>query len=386
MPRIPGAWKGSMMDRPTTRTDADARGPRPDAHEAFVLPSRRAALDLCRASIGSGPILLTGDAGAGKTWLWHRLQAEAPASCLWLGVDLTPANGPGDFYRLLGRELGLGDPDSSRVEIADFLADRQADGYRRSLVIEEAHNLSADVWEEVRILANRLDRPDGFAGLLLVGQTALVRRLSTWPMAAIEARLSVRVHLGPIDADEALDLLTRLRPGHEWSRDEVEALHRDSAGNPRRLLRRVVASARPAPIEPKPVAIERRAIEPGPLAGPARPPLRVEENLIEVGWSPEDSTEPAIEDDDPALAPGEPRSPAAQAGQEAVHDHYAALQAWREWSENQGSPGVSDRPISDRRPSREDIDYEDDPPPRHLGTSPSTTSGRSSDGPGRGRP
>ena len=334
------------MDRPTTRKDADARGSRLSPHEAFVLPSRRPALELCReiqrSGPGAGPILLTGDAGSGKTWLWRVLETEAPVQARWIAVDLTPASGPADFYRLMAHELGLAEAGSSRVELVEFLIERQSDGERLSLVIEEAHNLSAAVWEEVRVLANRFDRPGGFASMLLVGQTSLARRFSTRPFASIEARLAARVHLGPIDADEAKALLDHLRPGQEWPVDEVEARHRDALGNPRRMLRKLGPAAakpvEPAGLEPEaPVAPIRPVLEspsPAPLTGPAKPPIRVEDNMIEVGWSPEDVTPPPV---------GMGQASTGSAGlaargegnEEAVKDHYAALQAWREWTENQ---------------------------------------------------
>ncbi len=340
------------MDRPTTREEADARGSQLDPTEAFVLPSRRPALDLCLdpGRIGAGPILLTGDAGVGKTWLWRRLAAEAPPR-RWLNVNLTPTNEPADLYRLISHELGLSNPGqtaASRVDLVDDLADRQTDGERVALVIEEAQNLSMAVWEEVRVLANRLDRPGGFTAILLVGQTALARRVKTRPFAAIEARLAGRVHLGPIDVDEAGEWIGRLRPDREWSVEQVEALHRDSTGNPRRLLMKLgtisrsSAAHRPELKISKQVAPIIRPVtarsdttlpspSPAPLTGPEKPPIRVEENMIEVGWSPEDVTAPGESEGDQARA-----KESAPASEESVKDHYAALQAWREWTENQG--------------------------------------------------
>lgn len=371
------------MDRSTTRTDADAPGPRLDRFEAFLLPSRQPAWDLCLGALEAGPILVTGESGVGKTWLWRRLESHAAASWCWLGVDLTPANDPADLYRLMGHGLGLLASDSlgeARVDLADHLVERHVDGQRTALVVEEAHNLSAAVWEEVRVLANRLGREDGFAGLIVVGQSTLARRLSARPLAAVEARLAARVHLGPIDADEAFELLSRGRPDREWSPDEVDLLHRDSAGNPWRLLR----LAGPARAETRPKKSIAEAISrslpaaappnststaEAPLLGPGRPPLRVEDHLIEVGWSPEDELEPIanVEEFDPSgddSPIGVNRRPV---GEEAVHDPYAALQAWREWTKNQAqqaSEPPSRAPAQPRFRDDDEIDaLEDDPSP-----------------------
>jgi general secretion pathway protein A len=341
------------MDRPTTRKDADARGSRPQPHEAFVLPSRRPPLEICRSLLDlgaqpTGPILLTGDAGVGKTWLCRRLETEAPTHVKWVGVDLSPANTPVDLYRLISHEVGLSDSCASstgRVELINFLTECHADGQRLTLIIDEAQNLSMPVWEEVRILANRLDRPGGFSRMVLVGQTSLARRFATRPFAAIEARLASKIHLGPIDADEALELVARSHPLRAWSADEVEVLHRDSGGNPRRILRKLgpiaetsaeVTVTKEVPtievVRPKVESLSTSLV-PGPLTGPDRPPIRMDETSIEVGWSPDDSTDSTDPDDRTPRPAGS--SSRTEDGEEAVLDHYAALQAWREWAENQ---------------------------------------------------
>jgi len=390
--RDPGARKGNMMDRPTTRTEAVASGMRLDPVESPVLPSRRHAMNLCRSALmgppgqvggSSGPVLITGDAGSGKSWLWRHLSADLATGTKWIAVDLTPCDEPADFYRLIGHELGLFDPGGAqsttdRVALVNFLACRLADGERFHLVVEEAHNLSSDLWEEIRVLANRLGRSGGFASIWLVGQTSLGLRFSSRPFAAIEARLAARVHLGPIGVDEAGVLLRQAHPGREWHSDEVEKLHRDASGSPKRLLRLAepffesskdqqfesaseprsplkesrsslepsLISAPASEMTAEPSEVGRKAmVAPLPLTGPARPPIQVDENMIEVGWSPEDTTPSEAEAQENRTRIG--GSPRPDAGEEAVQDHYAALQAWREWSENQARQSARPVELSD---------------------------------------
>ena len=329
------------MDRAATRETATAEG--------FALPSRLAALGTCRAALAAeepGPVLLTGEAGAGKTWLWDRLVAGWPADRRWLAVDLAPASDPADLHHALGLGLGLPEPARTRAGLAEFLAEADDDGRRWGLVVDEAHNASAEVLEELRLLSNRLGRPGGFAALLLVGQTRLARRLGTIPLAAIEARIAARAHLRPLDADEARDLLAHRFPGRPWGGAEADHLHREAGGNPRRLLRLAAPLAArgrtfaPPAARPELPAVASEAAS-LPRLGAPRPPLRVEDGLIEVGW---DGPDPAADaEPEPQSArpvanrdPEPPSEPAFGGEDEVIQDHYAALQAWNEWARNQG--------------------------------------------------
>ena len=362
----------------TPKDDRERHRSARDLFEAYVLPSRAAVLAPLRAALEAqeGPALVTGEAGVGKTWLWHRLRAHGPASWHWVDVNLSPADDPADFHRAIGHALGLlgerGAP-PSRLDLADALAEAHLEGRRWALVVDEAHNLSAGVLEEIRLQCNRLGRPGGFAGLVLVGQTPLARRLATRSLAALDARLSARAHLRSLDFEEARALLDRLEPGTSGDGERFERLHRDAGGSPRRLI---LLSARPGR-SPQPMAVSfcpgekgnPNPLPPGegarkagegspvrdgnspepqpetgrnaPLLGASRPPLRLEDGLIEVGWDGErGSTEslPPREaapsarpgDDGPAGDPGHDFQ--AESGPEAedddaIDDPYTAIQA-----------------------------------------------------------
>ena len=368
------------MDRPTYRMDADARTKSNylSDFDAFLPPSRQQILDQCEMSLPVGPILLTGDAGIGKTWLLKRLIRQ-DHSVRWVTVELTPSDGPKEFYRHLARGLGMKTTacsGPSRLEIADLLSDRSADGERYALAVDEAQNLSEAVWEEIRVLLNHFDVEDGFARCLLLGQTGLVRQFASRSLSAIEARLSAHIHLRPIDIAETRIWLSFHHPELALLDLEVETIHRDSGGNPSRLSRRAaslaararsrakVATPEPS-IElpkftsetelddspPKAMIPDRSLVHP-PLTGPDRPPLHVEENSIEVGWSADDEdssdlNQAEIQDESEAGLQIHSR---VEASDQAVNDHYAALQAWREWTQNQEKqikPAKSDRDLAD---------------------------------------
>lgn len=354
--------KGIAMDRLWATPWDDGRQDHDrDRRETFTLPSRNAAIEALRPALRtrSGPVLVTGDAGVGKTWLGRRLRTEVPPSWRWVGIDPSPANDAGEFYRLVAHALGLvevGGLAASRLALADFLRDRAADGDSWVLAIDEAHGLADAVLEEIRVLSNRLGQPDGFAGLVLIGQTMLGRRLASHPLVSLASRITARTHVRPLDIEEASMLLDRLHPDLGWDRDTLERLQRETAGNPKQLLRlaRQRSGSAPrrtpvrpaAPVVPAPpvldiVPVETPAHKPwdGPVLGTAKPPLRVEEGLIEVGWDPDPDPEPEPAEgqgDVAAETPPRTRTDVTVPAEEPVDDHYAALQAWNEWARNQG--------------------------------------------------
>lgn len=318
-----------------------------------VSPGRAALLRECSKLIarGAGPIVIAGESGIGKTWFRKRLEA-ADRAIRWIEIDARPGGELDDFLHALARGAGLRparDRISARTALDDFLVEESAGGRRWGLAIDEAHHLSDDLLEEIRLLANRIGRPNGFAGILLVGESSLTRRLSERRFAGLTNRLSASVHPRPIDADEAKTLLERRFPLKTWENSLVETLHRDAWGNPGRILilaEKAASENSPQSSPPassgvdEPGKVEERNA--APVLGATRPPIRVEEGLIEVGWDAESE-----DDFSPEAVPSKPAVPEEQVEQglrasektihdivEAIDDPYAAIQAWNEWLRN----------------------------------------------------
>jgi type II secretory pathway predicted ATPase ExeA len=307
------------------------------SRNGFLLPTRAEAIDrLRRAAEGfGGPILLTGEPGSGKTWLVDRWTQNGSTISEWAKVDLSPGMAISTFYQAIARELKLKrstDWGDLRARIADRLRESTDEGRSIGLVVDEAQLVSEDLAEEIRILTNRSGKDDGFAAVLILGQTALARRVRQASFASLYERLVDRVKLGAVDFDEARMFLAYSFPEYDWRRDEIDALHRESGGNPRRLFRLALVRAslsaknRSGRGETKaPLRVEKEqknntskprfineeslphisnsvddsfvsfagdgsmgAFSDGPLLGPIAPPLREEEGLIEVGWNEQD--------------------------------------------------------------------------------------------------
>jgi general secretion pathway protein A len=354
--------------------------PPPSESSALVASSRRSALDRVRTAVEQGqpgPVLITGEPGAGKTWLAGMLEGELLALWRLVKVDLAVAMDAVDFLRLITEPLGVAVPDrlgAARMQLRGVLQDEATDGRRWLLVIDEAHRGSESVWDEVKAIVNQLGQPGGFAALIVVGETELVRTLSARSFHAIASALKAHVHLMPLDLDEARDLLGLHGGGGEAVERALEEVHRDGRGNPRMLLRlaqeraelrsasmahasqmdergfNVTSRGLPSyglsvlndpPEEKEPdSALENTTQSPeflqaeAPPLIPSRPPLRVEDGLIEVGWEGDLESE-----FDPPARAGTSREHSLADGSsfadEPVEDRYAALQAWHEWTRNQ---------------------------------------------------
>ena len=399
------------MDRTLAACRDDRALDRRQWGDEHVLPSRLEALARaqCLLGAGTGPLLLTGESGAGKTWLLKNLRSAMPERWRWVFVDLTPAVGPADVFRLILHELGIDSGPTlaeARLGLAGFLTDRSADGEFWALGVEETHIACVEVLEEVRVLGNRLGTPEGFAGLVISGQNTLIRRLSGRALAPLAARFSGHVHLQPISVEELREWIAQTSPGEEIDEEEVELLHRQTAGDPRSLCWRLggryrfdpATTAIPTPTVPRgsrPIAplshsemgtVESRPIWKTPLVPTAKPPLEVREGMIEVGWDPDDEQEDGndFEEETEPIASSFPQTTAGVlentptslpfvpliASEETIRDHYAALQAQAEWTRNHGRQPVEANPVGplsleeqDEFPESKAVDQDRTTPP-----------------------
>jgi type II secretory pathway predicted ATPase ExeA len=108
-------------------------------------------------------------------------------------------------------------------------------------VIDEAHHLSPDLLEELRLLGNLEGHGGKAVQVVLVGLTDLLNTLQYPELAAFRQRISIRSHLEPLSLEESADyLLAHLRAAggraeRIFGMEALELLARQTGGIPRLL-------------------------------------------------------------------------------------------------------------------------------------------------------
>src|SRR5262249_891723 len=184
----------------------------PDPSCYYPASSHERALDrLSRAlADGEGLLLLTGPPGTGKTLLCHALLGRLGGACT---AFLTHGH-TRDRARLLQAVLydlslpheGRGEQEM-RLALVGRLLETFAAGRRTVIVIDEAHHLTAEQLEELRLLGNLEARGARAVQVVLVGLPELRETLAHPSLAALRQRLTVRAALEPLGLQEAADYL-----------------------------------------------------------------------------------------------------------------------------------------------------------------------------------
>ncbi|MBI5552200.1 MAG: AAA family ATPase [Desulfobacterales bacterium] len=192
-------------------------------------------------SEGNGFVVLVGAVGTGKTTLVNAL-----LEMLDQRVIVANINQPGfDVAEFLAYIVHCYDPQaavSSKTDclnfFKNFLEKAHADGKRVLLVIDEAHRLSEEVLEEIRLISNLEQDGSKLINIFFVGQTELLHKLRTPACRALRQRVTLFYHLRPLTAEETEKyILHRLRvvgcSRRLFSDHAMFAIHGYSRGYPR---------------------------------------------------------------------------------------------------------------------------------------------------------
>jgi general secretion pathway protein A len=156
-------------------------------------------------------IVLTGEVGTGKTtalrWILRRLDSSVLAAYVFnprLSID--------EFYHHVTQMLGIKDW-SNKAELLSLmgrvLEERHRRGLRTVLIIDEAHELSDYVLEEIRLLMNFESDNAKHLQIVLTGQPELREKLNQPNLRQLKQRVALRckIHALP-NVDETERYIT----------------------------------------------------------------------------------------------------------------------------------------------------------------------------------
>jgi general secretion pathway protein A len=162
-----------------------------------------------------GFVVITGEVGSGKTTLIQKLLSELDDNVLVAKVFQTQLDEV-EFLQSVLVEFGLNPFHAKKVELIDmlntFLVDQFHQGKQLVLVVDDTHNLSPKVLEEIRMLSGLETRKEKVLHVILVGQPQLNELLEAPELEQLLQRVRLRYHIRSLsEADTKAYILHRLK-------------------------------------------------------------------------------------------------------------------------------------------------------------------------------
>lgn len=199
----------------------------------------------CGIQQRKGCVVLTGEVGTGKTLIVRRVMDALEGTKIRYAYVFNPKMSTDDFFSFILTDLGLNVTGQSRgqmmAQVNKFLLEVCKQQSTVALIIDEAHLLSRELLEEVRLLTNLENTQHKLLQILLVGQPELDNQLESPDFRQLKQRIALRCHLDPLTREEVFNYIsTRLKRARDESEERVifshaalELIERYSHGIPR---------------------------------------------------------------------------------------------------------------------------------------------------------
>jgi general secretion pathway protein A len=219
----------------------------PDPAFLFATPRHNEALAALYHAVRGhkGFVVLTGEVGTGKTLLLRCvLDLFKESSDIAYAYVFNGRLSPCEFLEYIATDFGLSVSGKNKsqilVDLSKFLIARGSKDLTTVLVVDEAHHLSSDILEEIRLLTN-LETPRGkLLQILLVGQPELDEKLDSTNLRQLKQRIAHRAYLTALDLDETkgyiewrLQIAGAKPGGSFFPAETIERVHHHSQGIPR---------------------------------------------------------------------------------------------------------------------------------------------------------
>ena len=171
----------------------------PDPRFIYFTPSHTEVMANLHYGIesGKGLIVVTGEVGTGKTtmlrWVLRRLDRTVMVAYIF-----NPRLSVIEFYQHLARLFDIHNWETKSdllFELGKVLSERQSRGLRTVLIVDEAHGLSPQVLEEIRLLCNFESDTAKQLQVVLTGQPELREVLNYPELRQLKQRVALRCEI-----------------------------------------------------------------------------------------------------------------------------------------------------------------------------------------------
>jgi len=219
----------------------------PDPRFFFGTPGHNEALaSLCYGvDRRKGFIVITGEVGTGKTLLTRCLSRNLTLQQIPFAYIFNPLLSILEFLQYAVRDMGVSLSGKTKGDLLGdlnrFLIAQHRQNSTAVLIIDEAHLLSWELLEEIRLLTNLETAEQKLLQIILVGQPELDQKLESQSLRQLKQRISLRCRLLPLSEEQTRKYveLRLLMAGAQGGRRNLFAeaslklIHQYSGGIPR---------------------------------------------------------------------------------------------------------------------------------------------------------
>jgi general secretion pathway protein A len=190
-----------------------------------------------------GFAVITGDVGTGKTTLVQTLIGRLDGNTRTAFLFNPKLENNREFLHSICEDLEIHGGKGSKVDyltrLNQFLLDCFARKENVVVIIDEAHTLSPELLEEVRLLTNLETPSHKLLQVMLLGQPELDNLLSQPRFLPLKQRINVRYTLQPLSEKETGEYITRrlrvagARTTHLFTAEALKKIYQYSRGIPR---------------------------------------------------------------------------------------------------------------------------------------------------------
>ena len=187
----------------------------PDPHFFYATACHKEAFaDLSYGVLRrKGFVVLTGEAGTGKTLLLQCLLDFISQKDVASAFIFNPRLPVLDFLAYVLKDLRLDSPGRSKGEmlgcLSDYLLARYGRGTTTAIIVDEAHLLDWELFQEIRLLTNLETAQQKLIQVVLVGQPELDQKLDSLGLRELKQRINLRCRLKPLTFEDFEGYISR---------------------------------------------------------------------------------------------------------------------------------------------------------------------------------